>query len=167
MVDQDRIVRAQTSIGVAPAANSLLQPSTGTGKKLAQHLERLRVGAAVIEHAEHPRAASARFSAGLEKRGDAIDLVVRDDLRQVEVGVGVGIQQEIHLARSDRRPDWPSRPTPVPGAAGESAGEAATRARATAAGRRACRRQGPPATENRYARPDRRTPGRTRSSAWW
>ncbi|MNC92816.1 hypothetical protein D3C83_93200 [compost metagenome] len=66
-------------------------------QELRQHFERLQVGAAVIEHAKHSRGGQPAGAARLEECRNAIELMMRHDLRQVEVGAEFRMEQELDL----------------------------------------------------------------------
>ena len=97
-----RMVRAQMSIGVAPAANSSASAGGRHRHEGAERRERLRVRAAVVEDAEDARQLHAAAIGFAEEPRDARALVMRDDLRQVELRVDALVQQEVDLTR--RRP---------------------------------------------------------------
>ena len=53
-VEEGADCRGAHLLGVAPASNSFVSPSTGTGRSLSA-LQRLRAGASIEEHAEQSR----------------------------------------------------------------------------------------------------------------
>jgi hypothetical protein len=75
-----------------------MSPSTGTGRELAQRLQRPDVGAAIVENPEHPGQRQPGTRAGLEKSIDGSHRVVRHDLRQEELRVERAVGEEAHLA---------------------------------------------------------------------
>ena len=122
----------QMSSAVAPSANSRVSPSTGTGRNPFRMFSVFRIGAAVVEHAKHTRQVAGATASGVEERADSWKVVMADDLRQVELGGEVLVEQEADLLFSVRV-DWPSRPVRATACVPAASREAARRVRRSAA----------------------------------
>ncbi len=89
------MVRAQISSAVAPTSNS----RASEFEEPAEHGERARVGAPVVEHAEQAGQQESTPTSLLQETGDRRLIVVRHDLCQEEIGGGVRGQEIRDLCR--------------------------------------------------------------------
>jgi hypothetical protein len=71
--------------GIETAGKIGDEPFDGHRQELAQHGQRLRVGAPVVEHAEHARHRDAPLPGLLQEPLNEAGVVMRHDLRQVEL----------------------------------------------------------------------------------
>ena len=140
--------RAQISSGVAPSANSRSSASTGTGRNPLRRSQRLAGSPSDSRRRRRSRASQAVPLRFVEEAPTASRLWCETICVRIELGVHVIVEQVAHLRRRVAVGVRPAAECQCLLMGVGSIRAAARRGPRSAAGRRTCRRRGPPAPRN-------------------